>query len=232
MGLIVDSVADALRAASLYRGLSEEDRQRLAQVALVKTWEKGDVIFDEGDASDFLLTVLTGRVKVVKLLPSGKEVILEIFGAGDPLGTVVSYEGRPYPASAIAIERTSCLLVRRGPFFALLADHPSLVRGLLVAFTRRIVELTQRIAEVAGGRVETRFAHLFLKLADRVGRPRDGAVFIPIALSRQDLADLTGTTIETCIRVMSRWGKEGVVQTAKDGFLLADRAALEKLTRA
>jgi CRP/FNR family transcriptional regulator len=65
-----------------------------------------------------------------------------------------------------------------------------------------------------------------------VGRPRDGAVFIPIALSRQDLADLTGTTIETCIRVMSRWGKEGVVQTAKDGFLLADRAALEKLTRA
>jgi len=205
----VSAVADALRATALYRGLSEEDRSRLAEVALVKTWEKGDVIFDEGDPADFLLTVLSGRVKVVKLLPSGKEVILEIFGAGDPLGTVVSYEGRPYPASAIALERTSCLLV---------------------AFTRRIVELTQRIAEVAGGRVETRFAHLFLKLADRVGRPQDGATFIPIALSRQDLADLTGTTIETCIRLMSRWGKEGVVETAKDGFLLADREALEKLT--
>lgn len=230
--LIVNAVADALRTAALYRGLSEEDRLRLAQVALVKTWEKGDVIFDEGDPADFLLTVLAGRVKVVKLLPSGKEVILEIFGAGDPLGTVVSYEGRPYPASAVALERTSCLLVQRGPFFALLADHPSLVRGLLVAFTRRIVELTQRIAEVAGGRVETRFAHLFLKLADRVGRPQEGGVFIPMALSRQDLADLTGTTIETCIRVMSRWGKEGVVETARDGFLLAEREALEKLTRA
>jgi len=226
----VSPVAEALRTASLYRGLSEEDRRRLAEVALVKSWDKGETIFKEGDASDFLLTVLAGRVKVVKLLPSGKEVILEIFGPGDPLGSVVAYEGRPYPASAIALERTSCLLVRRGPFFGLLESHPSLVRGLLLAFTRRIVELAQRIPEVAGGRVETRFAHLFLKLADRVGRLRGAAVFIPIVLSRQDLADLTGTTIETCIRVMSRWGKEGVVETEKDGFLVADRAALEKLT--
>ncbi len=227
----MNPVADALRAASLFRGLAEEDRQRLADVALVKSWDKGEVIFNEGDPSDFLLTVLAGRVKVVKLLPSGKEVILEIFGPGDPLGTVVAYEGRPYPASAIALERTSCLLVRRGPFFGLLEKHPSMVRGLLVAFTRRIVELAQRIPEVAGGRVETRFAHLFLKLADRVGRPRGNGVFIPIVLSRQDLADLTGTTIETCIRVMSRWGKEGVVETDKDGFVLADRNALEKLTQ-
>ena len=223
------AIADALRAASLYRGLSEEDRQRLAEVSLVKSWEKGDAIFNEGDPSEFLLTVLAGRVKVVKLLPSGKEVILEIFGAGDPVGAVVAYEGRPYPATAIALEKTACLLVRRAPFFALIERHPSLVRGLLVAFTRRIVELTQRIPEVAGGRVETRFAHLFLKLAERMGRPAEGGTFIPMALSRQDLADLTGTTIETCIRVMSRWGKESVVETEKDGFRLADRGALEKL---
>jgi CRP-like cAMP-binding protein len=227
----LNSVADALRTASLFRGLSEEDRQRLSEVALVRSWDKGETVFNEGDPSDFLLTVLGGRVKVVKLMPSGKEVILEIFGPGDPLGTVVAYEGRPYPASAIALERTTCLLVRRGPFFGLLEKHPSMVRGLLVAFTRRIVELAQRIPEVAGGRVETRFAHLFLKLADRVGRPRERGTFIPMVLSRQDLADLTGTTIETCIRVMSRWGKDGVVETEKDGFVLGDRAALEKLTQ-
>ena len=166
---------EALRAASLYRGLSEDDRRRLAEVALVKSWDKGETIFDEGDPADFLLTVMAGRVKVVKRQSSGKEVILEIFGPGDPLGAVVVYEGRPYPATAIALERTSCLLVRRAPFFALLEKHPSLVRGLLSAFTRRIVELAQRIPEVAGARVETRFAHLFLKLADRVGRPRGAA---------------------------------------------------------
>ena len=227
----MNPVAEALRRASLYRGLSDEDRRRLADVALVRSWDKGETVFSEGDPSDFLLSVLTGRVKVVKLQPSGKEVILEIFGPGDPVGAVVAYEGRPFPATAIAVERTTCLLVRRAPFFGLLESHPSLVRGLLSAFTRRIVELTQRIPEVAGARVETRFAHLFLKLADRMGRPRGGAVFIPMALSRQELADLTGTTIETCIRLMSRWGKEHLVDTEKDGFLLADRSALEALTR-
>jgi CRP-like cAMP-binding protein len=224
-------VLEALRSATLYRGLSDDDRRRIAEVALVKSWDKGETIFSEGDPSDFLLTVLSGRVKVVKLQPSGKEVILEIFGPGDPVGAVVAYEGRPYPASAIALERTSCLLVRRGPFFALLERHPSLVRGLLSTFTRRIVELAQRIPEVAGASVETRFALLFLKLADRVGRPRDASVFIPIVLSRQELADLTGTTMETCIRLMSRWGKEGVLETERDGFVLRDRSALEALTQ-
>jgi CRP/FNR family transcriptional regulator, nitrogen oxide reductase regulator len=227
----VNPVAEALRTASLYRSLSDEDRRRLADVALVRSWDKGETVFSEGDPSDFLLTVLTGRVKVVKLQASGKEVILEIFGPGDPVGAVVAYEGRPFPATAIAVERTTCLLVRRAPFFGLLESHPSLVRGLLSAFTRRIVELAQRIPEVAGARVETRFAHLFLKLADRMGRPRGGAVFIPMVLSRQELADLTGTTIETCIRLMSRWGKEHLVDTEKDGFVLADRSALEALTR-
>jgi CRP-like cAMP-binding protein len=227
----VDAVAEALRAASLYRGLSDDDRRRLASVSLVKSWDKGETVFNEGDPSDFLLTVLTGRVKVVKLQPSGKEVILEIFGPGDPVGAVVAYEGRPFPASAVALERTTCLLVRRSPLFGLLEQHPSLVRGLLSAFTRRIVELAQRIPEVAGARVETRFAHLFLKLADRVGRPRGSSVFIPMVLTRQELADLTGTTIETCIRLMSRWGKESILETEKDGFVLSDRAALESLTQ-
>ena len=146
-------------------------------------------------------------------MASGKEVILEIFGPGDPVGAVVAYEGRPYPASAIALERTSCLLVRRGPFFGLLERHPTLVRGFLLGLTQRIVELTRRIPEVAGSRVETRFAHLFLKLADKMGRPGAEGITIPVALSRQDLADLTGTTIETCIRIMSRWHKEGTVRT-------------------
>ncbi len=83
---------------------------------------------------------------------------------------------------------------------------------------------------MAGGRVETRFAHLFLKLADKVGRPAREGTQIPVPLSRQELADLAGTTIETCIRIMSRWGKDDVLRTEPQGFLLRDRAALEKLT--
>ena len=220
-----------MAATPLYRNLSPEDRRRLGSVAAVKSFERGDIVFSEGDASSFLYTIVSGRVKVAKLVPGGREVILEIFGPGDPLGAVVAYEGRPYPASAIALERSVCLLVRRREFFELLERHPTLVRGFLVGMAQRIVELTRRIPEVAGGRVETRFAHLFLKLADRVGRPTPRGVFVPMALSRQDLADLAGTTIETSIRILSRWGKEGLVITERDGFLVADRRALERLAR-
>jgi CRP/FNR family transcriptional regulator len=226
------SVEDLLRSSTLYRNLSAEDQKRLAAVSLARSYDKGQTIFAEGDEPVFLFTIASGRVKVVKATPSGKEIILEIFGPGDPVGAVVAYEGKPYPASAVAIERAECLLVRRTEFFALFEGHPSFVRGFLTGMAQRIVELTRRIPEVAGGRVETRFANLFLKLADKVGQPRNGGRFLPLPLSRRELADLTGTTIETSIRIMSRWAKQGIVSTERDGFLVMDVAALERLAEA
>jgi CRP-like cAMP-binding protein len=91
------------------------------------------------------------------------------------------------------------------------------------------VELTNRLAELTGGRIEPRFARLFLKLGSQMGRRERGGTFIPLALSRQELADLTGTTIETCIRIMSRWNKDEVVRTDKDGFVVLDRTELERI---
>jgi CRP-like cAMP-binding protein len=117
--------------------------------------------------------------------------------------------------------------VPRREFFSLLETYPTLVRGLLVGLTHRLVELTNRLAELSGGRVEPRLARFFLKLAGDLGQKRPDGTFIALALSRQELADMIGTTIETSIRIMSRWGKDNVVRTEKDGFLVVDRAALE-----
>ena len=222
-------VDQLLRASPLFRRLPEADRTRLAAVSQVQTFAKGDTLFSEGDPSDLLYVVADGRVKIVKLLPTGKEVIIEIFGPGDPVGAVAALESRPYPASAVAMTPSLAIVIQRGAFFALLESCPGLVRGLLVGLSFRLVELTRRISEVAGSKVETRFAHLFLKLGERMGEKRPEGFFIPMPLSRQDLADLTGTTIETSIRLMSRWGKEGVVLTEKDGFVVADWAGLEAL---
>jgi CRP/FNR family transcriptional regulator len=220
---------DLLSRAPVFRRLSVEDREHLSRVSRVATYDRGAALFTEGDPSEFFYVVASGRVKVFKTTPAGKDVILEIFTAGDPLGAVAVYEGRPFPATAVALAPTTCVIIPRRDFFALLEQHPSLVRGLLLGLTHRLVELTSRIAELSGGRVEPRFARLFLKMADESGQRRAGGTLIPVQLSRQDLADLTGTTIETAIRIMSRWNKANVVRTERDGFLVANRGELEDL---
>ena len=218
---------DVLSKVALFRRVGAQDRALLQSAASVRDYDRGALVFREGDPSDHFLVVITGRVKVYKHAPDGHDVILELFGPGGPLGAVATFESRPYPASAAALEPSSCLLLPRAAFFELLERHPTLVRGLLSSLSLRLIELTTRLAELTGGRVEVRFARLFVKLADQFGRPERGGIFIPLTLSRQELADLTGTTIETAIRIMSRWGKDGVLRTEKDGFVVLDRTSLE-----
>jgi CRP-like cAMP-binding protein len=173
--------------------------------------------------------ILGGRVKIVKAAAGGRDLILEIFGPGDPVGAVAAYEERPFPCTAVALEATSLLSVPRQEFFALLAANPILARGLLLGLTRRMIEMTRKLAE-RSSRVEFRIARLFLTLADRVGRPEGRGVRIPVALSRQEIADMVGATQETAIRIMSRWGKDGVLVTSDAGFLIPARAALEQIS--
>lgn len=225
-----DDLDGILRRTTIFRRLSVEDRQRIAAVSSVHTYEKGALLFTEGDPSDQLYTIVSGRVKVFKTTVRGTEVILEIFGPGDPVGAVAVYESRPYPASAVTLEPTACLTVAKDSFLTLLEAHPTLVRGLLTGLTHRLIELTNRLAELSGGRVDARLARFFLKLASDMGQTRSEGVFIPLALSRQELADMIGTTVETSIRIMSRWGKQDVVRTEKDGFLVIDRTGLETIS--
>lgn len=216
-----------LRATPVFRKLAAEDRAVVARAASVRTYRKGETIFEQDAPADAFYTIASGRVKIFKMLPTGKDMILEVFGAGDPLGAIAAYDGRPFPASAVALEDTICVVIPRHVFFSLLEEHPSLVRGLMLGMTIRMVELTNRLAELSGTRIEPRFARLFLKLAADMGRRERGGVFVPLLLSRQELADMTGTTIETAIRIMSRWGKQDIVRTEKDGFIVVDPAKLE-----
>lgn len=219
---------DLLRRLPFFRRLSPDLRGRVSAVAHLKDHDRGDLIFSEGDPSHAFMAIVSGRVKVFKSTPAGKEIILEIFGAGDPLGAVAVYEGAPFMASALALEPTQVLAIDQREFFRLLEDNPAFVRGLLSGLTIRLAELTRRLAELTGARVEARFARLFLKLCEQIGRTERGGVFVPMPLSRQELADLTGTTIETAIRIMSRWQKEDVLHTEKEGFVVLDRSALEE----
>ena len=219
---------ELLRRIPFFRRLSPALRARIAAVARLKTYDRGELIFGEGEPSDAFMVIVSGRVKVFKSTPAGKEIILEIFSGGDPLGAVAVYEGAPFFASALTLEPVEILRIEQPAFFALLEQDPALVRGLLSGLTIRLAELTRRLAELTGARVETRFARLFLKLGDQIGRAERGGTFVPMPLSRQELADLTGTTIETAIRIMSRWQKDDVLYTEKDGFVLINREALDE----
>jgi CRP/FNR family transcriptional regulator len=222
---------ELLRTTAIFNRLTTADRRIVADVSTVQHFAKGDLIFEQESPSNAFYAITTGRVKIYKMMPNGKDLILEIFGPGDPLGAVAVYMDRPFPASAMALEDTTCVIIPRAAFFHLLESNPSLVRGFLLGMTTRLVELTNRLAELTGGRIDARFARLFMKLASETGRAERGGTFIPIALSRQELADMTGTTVETCIRIMSRWNKEAIVRTEKDGFVVLDRAGLERITR-
>jgi len=225
----VEDIEGVLRVTPVFQQLTPDDRRHVARASTVRKYVKGDVIFEQETQADAFYTIAAGRVKIYKMLASGKEMILEVFGRGDPLGALATYTGRPFPASAVALEPTTCVLIPRAAFFKLLEDHPSLVRGLLMGMTVRLVELTNRLAELSGARIEPRLARLLLKLGREMGKPDRGGTYIPLVLSRQELADMTGTTIETAIRIMSRWGKDSLVRTDKDGFVILDLPALESI---
>jgi CRP-like cAMP-binding protein len=213
-------------AIPLFQSLRPAERESLRPLVRLKGYEEGDSIFREGDPATWFHFVLGGRVKVVKAAPDGRDVILEIFGPGDPVGALATYEERAFPASAVALEATTLFSIPRQEFFATLADNPMLARGLLMGLTRRMLELTRKLAE-RSSRVEFRIARLFLTLADKVGNQEGRGVVIPVALSRQEIADLVGTTQETAIRIMSRWNRDQIVLTEDTCFRVPDRRLLE-----
>lgn len=215
-------------AIPILSSLAEEDRLALEPLCELRAYEKGASIFAEGDPAEDIHFLFLGRVKIVKSA-GDRDVILEILGPGEPVGTVAVFERRPFPAAAIALEPSGVITIPSREFFSLIERRPEITRRLLAGLTLRLMSLNRRLADMTGS-VEHRIGRLLATLAERLGSRDERGVFIPLALSRQDLADLVGTTVETAIRVMSRWQKEGLVETEKKGFRIPDPAALAALS--
>jgi CRP/FNR family transcriptional regulator len=227
---MLETVSPALPhfdAVPLLQCLKPGERRLLAPVCRAVAYEKGDEVFREGAPAEDLCFVVLGRVKVVKAGPE-RDVILGLFGPGEPVGAVAVFEGKRFPASAVALEPSTVLRIPERAFFAAIDAHPEMTRSLLQGLMIRQLEITRRLAD-ASAPVERRIARLILTLAARLGRPAGGKVAIPLALSRLEVAELTGTTVETAIRVMSRWGKEDLVATTPEGFVVNDEAALKQI---
>lgn len=215
-----------IRSIPTFTSLREPELERIRELTRVVEFHKGAVIFREGEPADQMYFGLTGKVKIVKAVGE-REVILDILGFGQPIGAVAVYEEKSFPATAVALEPTTLLSIQAAAFFRILESDPMIVRRLLSGLTLRLMALNQRIAHMAGS-VEQRTARLLLTLAERMGSSDRDGMTIPMHLTRQDIADLTGTTVETAIRVMSRWNREGVVESTDTGFRIKDPEALRE----
>ena len=220
-----ERVQTAVRSLPVFRGLSADDQQRLAGLATLKEYARGDFLWREGDPAEFLTVIVKGRVKIVRHAEAG-DVIFELFGEGEPVGAIAVYNYMPYPASAICLEPTTLLLVPRRDYFELLDRHPDFSRAIIRELTKLVIALTRKVEEMRGQKVDVRIAQLFLTLADRMGRETPQGVEIALQLSRQEVADLVGTTVESAIRVLSRWGREGLLVTGEKRFVIPSREKL------
>jgi len=218
-------VAKVFRSFPMFQGLADDDVALLLPLARARAFARGDVIFREGDPPSHLWLIVRGLVKVVRRA-GDRDLILEILGPKDTFGEVAVYDGIPYPATAVSAEPCTVLSIPRDDFFLALERQPGLARGLLRELTRHLRLVTHRLDELTKAGIDRRIALLLVRLAERIGQPREAGTFVPVALSRQDLAELVGTTVETAIRIMSRWSKQGLVLTEKSGFVIPDVAAL------
>jgi CRP/FNR family transcriptional regulator len=220
-------VIGALRTLPMFRGLPDPDLERLAAVARLRDYERGERLWNEGDPADALTVIVRGRVKVVRQAEH-HEAILELFGEGEPVGAVAFYGRTAYPAAAEAITPVWILVVPRREYFDLLERYPALARGLIGELTKIMVSLSRRLEDNRAGRVAARVARLFVTLAERVGTAGPGGIEVPIRLTRQEIGDLAGTTLESVSRVMSAWERDAVLTRQERGFLIPSLEALRR----
>jgi CRP/FNR family transcriptional regulator, nitrogen oxide reductase regulator len=168
-------------------------------------------------------------VRIVRHSRAGKDVVLELLGPGEIFGGVAVIERRPYPAAAQTAEPSVVVKIPADVVVGLAERHPSVVREMALLIGRRLRAAHDSVKSLSVEPVESRLAATLLRLADREGVRTHGGVELPFHLTRQNLAGMSGTTVETAIRVVSRWLRDDVVEDRGGRLVVRDRDALRDL---
>lgn len=208
-----------LRQVSVFQNATDEDLELIIRNAIERSIEEGEFFFFQGDPAAYLYVLLSGRAKLMQANPAGQQVNLrtinewQMFGA---LGAV--REGATYPASAQALEHSTALAVKSEFLHELLETRPYLSFDLMKLMTGYIQEMQERYRELATEKVERRIARTMLRMAAQMGTKMDGG--IEIAFTRQDLAEMSGTTLYTVSRILSEWERQGLVEAGRERVLI------------
>lgn len=224
MDPVVDG--DMLAGAPLFAGLAAAARKEIAAAAHPVRRKAGETLFAQDDAANAFYVLITGRMKIAQITAEGHQVVLRYIGPGEVFGAVPLFTDTGYPATASAVTDSLAARWDDTATHRLLDRHPRIVVNALTIVGRRLHELQNRYRELATERVEQRIARAVLRLLEKAGRRAESGIQIEFPLSRQDIAEMTGTTLHTVSRTFGEWEKRGLMESGRMRVVIRKPASL------
>lgn len=217
---------EILRNIPFFAGLSAADLHDINRLYVSQGYAPGETIYFAGDPATRLYVIAAGKVKVIRHSLGGQEVMLDILSTGECFGNLAVL-GRETHLDTAQAQTTTCVLTISGDDFqTILLRYPHVALAALRITAARLKDAQDMIQQLSAHPAEQRIAAMLLKLSEKVGEPQKDGVLIQMPLSRQDLADLTGTTPETASRVMSQFRQAKLIRTGRQWVSILDRQRL------
>lgn len=217
-----------LESCDLFDSILPEQRELLVASSTLAHAERGETIWLAGAPPESIAVVGQGFVKMTKNTAQGSEIAIELVGPGQCIGVLAAIEGREMPLNAVAVTRVWYLKVPTRLLLNLYDEVSALKDRVVKSIAPRLRKAHEMMSRLSSGTVEERLAAVLFILAESYGRKDTGGIVIAVPLTRQDLSEMAGTTVETAIRVMSRWQKEGIIATEHQIITICDAAGLER----
>ena len=206
----------------LFKGLTRSECEMIIGSAHLHRVAQGEHFFHQGEEAVMLYVIVEGRVKLTQVTLEGEQVIVNYFGAGDGLGIIVALIDMPYPLSAEAVEACTAVAWDSQTMKQSMLRIPQLALNGIEIVGKRFAWLQTRFQEVATQRVERRVARTLLRLVRQFGKRVEAGVLIDMPLSRQDLAQMTGTNVYNASRILSKWEQQGLISTSRMQVILCE----------
>jgi len=218
--------SDTFPRSDLFAGIAMEKQTDILSRGHRIVFKSGETLFREGDPALSCYFVLNGRLKMSKLHEQGKEAIFRYINPGELIAAIAVFRGKDYPVTAEAIGAAEVVGWGKETMLKLMLEYAPLAVNMLQAVIDRIDELQTRYLELFAEQVEQRVARALLRIMKQSGRKTNDGILIDFRLSRQELADYTGTTLYTVSRTLSSWEKSGWIKSGRERITVTDPHAL------
>lgn len=220
------SLRESLSRSDIFAGISVDKLTGILNLGHQGAYKTGEALFFEGDPALHFYLVLDGRFKLSKLHENGKEAIVRYINSGEMTAAISAFKKKKYPVTAYAVETSTAVAWDRETMMEMIIHHPEIGINLLGMVIERMDDIQNRYLELQAERVEQRIARALLRIMKQSGRIMEDGILIDFRLSRQDIADYTGTTLFTVSRILSNWEKKRWVRSAREKITIVNPHAL------